>query len=169
MKLFKLLGLLALICLFAGSVHAVSRVGGGKVRSQSSGFEMLLPAEYFRVENLGTTAVLARGPIFFHGRMGRIEAFIRISEFMNDFSDARELSRNELEQRLQAAEWTHFQMPDACIAGFKNVNGPLISYIFTWGGGKGFVVNTSNLKNSDDSVQLMLQSLQLDPGSCAWK
>ncbi|KYG62472.1 hypothetical protein AZI86_16705 [Bdellovibrio bacteriovorus] len=169
MKKWASVFLAALTCFLADPSGAVSRVGGGKVRSQFSGFALTIPSEYFRVEASGENAVIARGPMFFGSATGRIEAFIRISEFSTYFADAQDLTADQLEQRLSKSGWIRVHWQGTCEKVFKNESGGVLSYVVTWGAGRGFVINASKLEYSERSIAAMLASLEIEPGSCAWK
>lgn len=166
MKKYFLLGLLFL----AQGTFAVSRVGGGKVQSQSSGFEMSVPLGYDRVESYGIDAVIAKGPQAYIRNQGVVELFVRIAEFEREFPDAKKMTAPELSQRFTLAGWqqvTEFNFP--CVLIFTRNQGSLVSYIATWGAGKGFVLNGPAMDSVDISMREMLGTLKLEAGSCSWK
>lgn len=158
------------ILFFIPGAFAVSRVGGGKVKSNSSGFEMTVPNAYARIEPYGQDKVIARGPQFFSANRGLVELFIRIAEFADEFPDAIPQTSSELALRFHLAGWSqHSTVNNSCVLMFSRRSSSLTSYILTWGSGKGFVLNGPGYEDVDQAMQSMIQTLQLDPGACAWK
>lgn len=157
------------LILFSLLSHAVSRVGGGKIQSQLSDFEMELPAEYQVLQQVGVEQVMARGPIMYSANGGYIDLKIFISEFVHYFKNIQHLNPEDLTKWMAQANWQEFATADHCVRGFKQTNNTLASYVFTWGSGKGFVLNMANVSVSDTTVQQMLSTLRLAPGACSWK
>ncbi len=164
----KLIFSISLLCLWADPSGAVSRVGGGKVRSQSSGFEMLTPKHFAHLKDIGAKAVRAEGPAVYISGHGVTNQFVDITEFRSDFSDLASMTRKELHARLSGSRWTELSDPLDCVLIMKNNNPQITAIIATWGNGKGFVLKGRNLPDVNTAMQEMLTTLSIEPGSCAW-
>ena len=159
----------SLLCLWAAPSGAVSRVGGGKVRSQSSGFELQTSQQFAQIKNIGAEAVRIEGPPVYIAGRGVAAQFVDITEFRSDFHDLADLNREELRQRLSNSLWQELSSPHECVLTMKNANPQIAAVIATWGDGKGFVLKGQRLPDVERAVQDMLSTLQIDPGACAWK
>lgn len=148
--------------------RAVSRVGGGKISSLSSGFEMIVPQNFTNLFATRTESVRAEGPpVYVYGR-GVTTQFVDITEFQDDFSDFTNYSALEIRQRLEKSNWRLVSESD-CILIMKNNDPKIVAYIGTWGMGKGFVLKGLNLPDVDQAMIGMLGSLRITTGSCTWK
>ena len=155
--------------LFTLGGHGVSRVGGGKIQSVDSEFEAELPPSYAQIIQSDAKRIIAKGPSMFAGSRGLIDLNLYISEFSEFFSELKDLGPQEFKDAMGINGWSEFGTFDACIVGLKQTNADLASYLFTWGAGKGFVINTPNVQPSDSTVHFILKSLRLMPGACSWK
>lgn len=164
----KLIFSISLLCLWADPSGAVSRVGGGKVRSQSSGFEMQTPQYFAQLKDIGTQAVRAEGPAVYISGRGVTNQFVDITEFRSDFPDLVSMNRAEIRQRLEASRWQELPASQGCVLVMKNANPQIAAVIATWGNGKGFVLKGRNLPDVNTAMQEMLTTLSIEPGSCAW-
>ena len=126
---------------FASLGNAVSRVGGGKIQSMKSGFELSV-APLFKTADVPQETVRCLGPIGmiqqgFQVNMG-IQYF-EVAEFSNEFSDATNLSKQDLVARFSKSEWKEIYSSE-CPLTMKLKNEAVTAYFVTWGNGKGFVM-----------------------------
>lgn len=148
--------------------EAVSRVGGGKVKSQSSGFELELPAPFTYSEDIAGLRVKALGPVVFVANKGMISQYVEISEFHDDFAEVVNLSAQELNTRFTTNNWTALGNSRECVLILRNQSPSIAAYIVTWGSGKGLVLKGPRLPDVEKAMQSMLESLSIT-GGCAWK
>lgn len=166
----RIVKIISVIILGVSSGQAVSRVGGGKVRSQSSGFEATLPNLFGQLTPLSSDSVRAMGPAVYIAGFGPSTQFVDISEFASEFPDGVLLSREDLRQRFLAAEWTEGSMTEACVLQLQNrSSNQVAAMIVTWGQGRGFVLKGPRLPEVEAAMQSILQSLKLDVAGCSWK
>ncbi|WP_413586244.1 hypothetical protein [Bdellovibrio sp. HCB274] len=147
---------------------AVSRVGGGKINSLSSGFEMDAPESFLNIKATGRDSVRAEGPPTYVMGRGVMTQFIDIGEFRNEFPDFVDYSANDIQSRLERSAWSVVSNSD-CILIMKSNDPQITAYIATWGLGKGFVLKGRSLPDVDKAMTGFINSLVLTPGSCAWK
>ncbi|MEK2689820.1 hypothetical protein [Bdellovibrio sp. GT3] len=164
----KTLLAITLLIAWTSLSRAVSRVGGGKISSLSSGFEMIVPQNFTNLFATRTESVRAEGPpVYVYGR-GVTTQFVDITEFQDEFADFTNYSALEIRERLEQSKWRLVSESDCAII-MKNNDPKIVAYIGTWGAGKGFVLKGLNLPDVDQAMIGMLGSLRVTPGSCAWK
>lgn len=157
------------VLLLALSASAVSRVGGGKVRSNSSGFEIQVPKSYGKTKEQAD-GVTALGPNVYVAGQGLVPEYVNISEFYLEFPDLVTYSPEELETRLTANRWEVIPAEaHSCIVSLRFASNQIVVYALTWGNGKGVVMKAPKVGATEDAIKEMLATLTLDPGSCAWK
>lgn len=164
----KLLLTLSFLCLWTDLSGAVSRVGGGKVSSQSSGFQMQVPPHFSNLKSIGNAAVRAEGPAVYKSGIGVTSQFVDITEFQSEFPDLTDYRREQIQQRLSESRWQEVSSHQDCALIMKSTNSQIVAIIATWGKGKGFVLKGPRLSEVDRAMQEMLSTLTLEPGSCAW-
>lgn len=151
---------------FAG---AVSRIGGGKIQSVSSGFEMNVnllfsPADIQNdsVRCLGPISVIQRGA---NATMGT--QYFEVSEFAREFPDATSANSQELITRFEKSGWKA-QPSENCNTVLRLRTDGAVAYIVTWGSGKGFVMKGTPTAQTEQAMREALLSLKIN-GGCAWK
>ncbi len=155
----------ALLALHAA---AVSRVGGGKVRSNSSGFEIQIPNSYSRTAERAE-AVTALGPNVYVAGQGLVPEYVTISEFYAEFPNLVQYSAAQLEAHLTARNWELVPLDgDNCVSALRFASRQVIVYALTWGNGKGVVLKAPQVGQTENAIKQMLSTLALDNGSCAW-
>ncbi len=162
--------LLIITLLIAGTTlaRAVSRVGGGKINSLSSEFEMVIPQAFMNLSATGSQSVRAEGPpVYVLGR-GVTQQFVDVTEFKDEFADFTNYSALEIRDTLEQSSW-RVVSENGCALIMKNNDPRIVAYIGTWGAGKGFVLKGYNLPGVDQAMIDLLGSLKITPGSCAWK
>lgn len=164
----KLLLITAILTAWATLSGAVSRVGGGKISSQSSGFEMVAPQNFTTLAMIGADSVRAEGPPTFVLGRGVVNQFVDITEFQDEFPDFANYSALEINQRLASSAW-RLVSDSNCVLIMKNNDPQVVAYIATWGAGKGFVLKGRNLPDVDQAMVDLLGSLKITPESCSWK
>lgn len=156
------------VALLALNCFAVSRVGGGKVRSNSSGFEVQIPKSYAKTIERAET-VTALGPNVYVAGQGLMPEYIEISEFSAEFPNLVNYSEEQLENRLTANSWEVIPgANESCVAGLRFASNQVVVYALTWGSGKGVVLKAPRLGGTEEAMKEMLATLVLDTGSCAW-
>lgn len=156
------------VALLALNCFAVSRVGGGKVRSNSSGFEIQIPKSYGKTTERAKT-VTALGPNVYVAGQGLMPEYINISEFSDEFPDVVNYSAEQLKKRLIANNWEVVPVAsESCVIGFRFASNQVVVYALTWGAGKGIILKAPRVGGTENSMLEMLATLSLEPGSCAW-
>jgi hypothetical protein len=155
--------------LIAATSLGVSRIGGGKVSSMSSQFEMTVSESFFDIQQIGSV-VMANGPfgMFSGGQMA--QQFLQIREFSDLFSSAANLNRQETEAYFTSRGWQHEALlSNSCIDIYSYKNNSTAGFVATWGAGKGLHV----VGPLTDLVMFALEdswkTIALQPGACSWK
>jgi hypothetical protein len=161
--------LICLLLIWTTEGFSVSRVGGGKVRSNSSGFELSTPRDFAQIRPLNDEALRVMGPVVATITTGFIQQYVEVSEFRNEFADATQLSATDLKKRFTAQKWTDHKSHTGCVVLLKSSQNGVFAWIATWGQGKGVVLKGLALPDIDNAMTAMIQSLSLDEGACAWK
>lgn len=163
----------ALLCTIAiilsGSLsQAVSRVGGGKVRSASSGFELTLPFPFIQIGLLSADAVRAMGPMAYLAGKGLSQQFIDVLEFENDFKDKGQYSREDLRRDFISNSWTEMNTSN-CVLHFMKENGSIIAHVVSWGSGRGYILRGPLTSDVSQAMNSALKSQQRVSAECLWK
>lgn len=145
----------------------VSRIGGGKVGSLSSNFEMEVAAPFTDLKQLSET-VLANGPPGI-GPNGFSSQFIEIREFREYFSEIENSSKLETQTFFAARGWEQNQSIKTCVEAYAFENATATGAALTWGSGKGVILQGPATANVKIAIQQMIVTLKLLPGACAWK
>lgn len=158
-------------CLAFWGLHAnaVSRVGGGKIRSNSSGFETAVPESFALIEVSTENSLRASGPPVVTRESGITRQYVEIVEFNQEFPDAVNLSEQELQSRFSKSGWTATHIDERCALAISSSNGQVTARIVTWGSGRGVVLKGPDLPGVQDAMTELLTNLKLDTGACAWK
>lgn len=160
--------LVGAIFLCALTSLGVSRVGGGKVSSLSSQFEMVVPEPFSNLEQIDQM-VIANGPLM-GGHGIPTPLFLHIREFSDYYSDLRTLSRVELESYFLTRGFKKENLnTDPCLEIFSFENTTTTGAVATWGNGQGVTLTGANAEIVALTLRSALQSLVLNPGACAWK
>lgn len=160
--------ILATLLLFAVNSIGVSRIGGGKISSQSSLFQMEVPQSFGPLEQNGTV-ILAIGPIAFQAGQV-IRQFLQIREFTDYYKSLEKLDRGSVQEYFLRTGWdiVPFASNDCVdVYGYANSNSRV--FAATWGEGKGVTVVGPNTGLVQITQEQILQSLNLEPGACSWK
>lgn len=161
--------LLCLVILISSSLsNAVSRVGGGRIRSTASGFELTFPFPFVQLGLLSADAVRASGPMAYFAGQGLRQQFIDVLEFETDFKDKSQLSRENLRQEFTTAGWVEMNT-SSCVAHFKKENGSVIAHVVSWGSGQGYVLRGPLTAEVSQAMDAILKSQQRATAECLWK
>ncbi|MNL00397.1 hypothetical protein D3C87_1208300 [compost metagenome] len=161
--------LLCLIILVSSSLsNAVSRVGGGRVSSTSSGFELSVPFPFVQIGLLSADAVRASGPMAYFAEQGMRQQFIDVLEFESDFRDKSHHSRDDLRQEFISAGWVNLET-SSCVAHFKKENGSVIAHVVSWGSGQGYILRGPYTADVSQAMDAILKSQQRVSAECLWK
>ena len=159
------------ICSALWALHAgaVSRVGGGKIRSNSSGFETEIPESFALIESSTDNSLRASGRPVLTRENGLTRQYVEIVEFDQEFPDAVGLSALELQSRFSKAGWTPVPANEHCALAISSSNNRVTARIVTWGSGRGFVLKGPALPDVQKVMAELISNMKLDNGACAWK
>jgi len=160
--------LFALFLCWSISGHAVSRVGGGKIQSHTSGFELTVPAPFDDLQTY-QQGIVARGPSTISPQLGMIRQFIEISEFSGEFKDAVLLSKSELVDRMSKSKWLEVPASISCAVELRLGSGNVAASLVTWGQGRGFVIKGPRSPQVERTIQAILKSVKTIHGACTWQ
>lgn len=168
MTLTKSKIILPLLMLVTSHGHAVSRVGGGKVSSAASGFELTVPSPFIQLGALSSDSVRAIGPTFFINGQGLRKLFIDILEFSTDFSSLANISRDDLRREFLTAGWTE-ENTHGCSVHFKMEGASVVAHVVSWGSGKGYILHGLLLSDVAKTMDEIVGSQQRASEECQWK
>ena len=146
----------------------VSRVGGGKIQSVPSGFEITIPNPFSNIKE-SSNGLRAVGPIALVPAQGLQRQFIEISEFAADFPDTVSLGRESLMKRLLQSKWIEFRSSHECVLALKSHENGVFALLLTWGDGKGFTLKGPLSTEVEEAATKVVSSLVLDSEVCSWK
>jgi len=154
--------------LIAVTSLGVSRIGGGKISSASSQFEMTVSEFFFDIQQI-SSMVVANGPFsMFGGQMG--QQFLQIREFSDLFSSAANLNRQETEAYFTSRGWQReAQHSNSCIDIYSYKNNSTAGFVATWGAGKGLNVVGPLTDLVVFALEDSWKTITLQPGACSWK
>jgi hypothetical protein len=155
------------VLLSALAVHAVSRIGGGKVSSVDSGFEIKVAQPFLGLDQL-QDIIMANGPIGFNNNQ-LVSQFILIKEFSVQFEDLKNESRESIKDFFRKASWTSILSTNPCVEAFTYTNDSTTGTAMTWGDGKGIILQGPATPMVEQAIEETRQSAALVPGACAWK
>lgn len=161
--------ILPLLMLVAASLgNAVSRVGGGKVSSTVSGFELTVPSPFIQLGALSSDAVRAMGPAAYINGTGLRKLFIDILEFASDFSSLANASRDDLRREFLSAGWAEENTSD-CSVHFKKQGDSVVAHVVSWGSGKGYILRGLFIEDVATAMDEIVRSQQRVSTECVWK
>jgi hypothetical protein len=160
--------LVATLLLFAVNSIGVSRIGGGKISSQTSLFEMEVPQSFGQIEQNGNV-VIAMGPLAVQPGQA-VRQFLQIREFTDYYLSIAKLDRASVQAHFVASGWDIVPFAsDDCVDVYAFSNTNTRGFAATWGEGKGVTVVGPNTGLVQVTQEQVLQSLKLDAGACSWK
>jgi hypothetical protein len=148
--------------------EAVSRVGGGKVCSTISGFELSVPSPFVQLGSVSPDVVRASGPKTYVNGQGIRQQFIDIVEFETDFKDLSFKTRDELRQEFLSAGWTEMET-SSCVVHLAKENGSVIAHIVSWGSGQGYILRGPFTNEVSLAMDAILKSQRRASVDCSWK
>jgi hypothetical protein len=158
---------LILPLLVAAHAFGVSRIGGGKVSSQESGFALEMASPFLTLDQYGNS-VLAQGPMAIaQGR--NISQYVQVSEFADFFKNLKSEARDGVRNFFAKNAWDPVPSPNACVEIYTYANTSATGTVLIWGADKGVVLQGPATPQVLDAIQKTANSLQLQPGACAWK
>lgn len=163
----KNLLLLSFLTFFAATSLGVSRVGGGKISSSESLFELQMAAPFLGIEDYKDT-VIAMGPKGFSATQF-ISQFIQVREYASRFNKLVTDSRRDTKSFFLSQNWDAFVTTQDCIDAYSYTNSTATSIALTWGQGKGVILEGPATPMVRDAIEKTVQSLTLLPGACSWK
>lgn len=151
--------------LFTFCSWGVSRVGGGKVRSQFSGFELSVP-DYFVLSDADSSKVRGSGgPLIL--RNGTVtQEFFEISEVRSIFPMITSMSLENTKSFFHV--WSVVSHK-GCVLIFKLNGQNAFSYLATWGNGKGLVISSLESERLEKDLSSAIKEMIVQPEACAWK
>jgi hypothetical protein len=158
---------LALLSCWSIQCIAVSRVGGGKIQSHFSGFELTITAPFDKLLDY-QGGIVANGPNTFSPQLGIFRQFIEVSEFSSEFPDAIHLDKKSLTDRLSKSNWVENPSSISCAVELRQNHASVIAYLVTWGEGKGFVIKGPRSPQVETAMRAILASLKIENGACTW-
>jgi phosphoribosylformimino-5-aminoimidazole carboxamide ribonucleotide (ProFAR) isomerase len=169
MKTFLLIATIILTKTSVG--NAVSRVGGGKVSSQQSDFEMTFNLSFQQLDQNGKSVKGIGSVVFASLGIGSqpITQFYELTEFADEFPDAVTLTKSELIERFSKSQWHEVPSPSACAVLLRTNNRGVIAYIMNSGEGKGFVLKGTNTPETELLMENAIKTLVISEGGCKWK
>lgn len=161
--------LLSIFILLLSTVHSwgVSRVGGGKISSTHSLFEMEIPAQFSDIEQ-GQDFVLANGPRSFGSRQ-RVLQFIQVREFTSSFDTPEATDRGTIKKFFEDRQWDPYPVTESCVEAFAYTTATTTGLALSWGQGKGIILEGPLTPLVQQAMDEAIQSLKLLPGACSWK
>lgn len=160
--------IVATLLLFAVNSIGVSRIGGGKISSQTSLFQMEVPQSFGQLEQNGGV-IIAVGPIAFQSGQA-IRQFLQIREFSDYYLSLAPLDRGSVQAHFVSTGWDIVPFAaDPCVDVYAFSNANTRGFAATWGDGKGVTVVGPNTGLVQVTQEQVLQSLHLDAGACSWK
>jgi len=153
--------------LWASAAFSASRIGGGIL--WDDGFFMSVPTSAVHVETLPNEVVRLRSLTLIGGNSGppTVPLPVIVSLLRDEIPEmAAETNRNQFHQHFEQLEWTHEDHPLPCVELFSKNNDGYLTLIMGWGG-KGVMLRGQAILY--ETLNEMIQSLQLNEGSCGWK
>lgn len=151
----------------AASSLGVSRVGGGKISSSESLFELQMAAPFLGLEEY-KDAVIAIGPKGFSSTQ-LISQFIQVREYSSRFHNLAKGDRQDTKNFFTGQQWDVFTKVPDCIEAYSYTNDTATSITMTWGQGKGVILEGPATPTVRQAMETTVQSLTLLPGACSWK
>lgn len=147
--------------------HAAGRVGGGKLSNDDDLYQTKLPAAFSEYEIFDETVRLV-GPMATLTTGVSSPQFIEVYRFVNE-SPIKGNSRQVVEDFYTQNSWQKIGHTDLCIDVYVKKNVSAITYVAVWGNQAGVVLVGQNNKLTGQSINQMIQNIELLPGACSWK
>ncbi|MBO9666261.1 MAG: hypothetical protein J7501_05560, partial [Bdellovibrio sp.] len=163
-------GLLFVLLTLPTWSFAVSRVGGGKVRSLNSGFELNVQSP-FMVATLEKESVRCLGPDAItvnNGTLISLNQYFEITEFNNEFENVNSLDKEQLIHRFQDSGWSEQSSSMSCALSMRYEQDGAVAYFITWGKGKGLAIKGTDTSDTVKMIENALKTLQV-PTGCEWR
>lgn len=167
-SLLARLFLSTLTLLIASQGLSVSRVGGGKVSSTSSGFDMEIPSLFFSIKPWGTEGIRADGPPIMLGA-GLTSQFMDVLEFQNEFSQMVTLTPAELRTQFLSLGWVEQPSTIPCAIHFYGRSSNMTAHVLSWGNGRGVVLRGLATNQVTAGLTQALATLTRHSQECSWK
>ena len=161
---------LILIILPLGA-HAISQVGSRSIGSQTDFFELFLPLDSPRFNELQNSELNVFGQYL--DPANPIPAPVQYSfyfiPFINEFSEDLFKDFTEGQWRLWFEKQGYMEvLSDGCRLSFIRLNANSIEGVSTWGRRRGVVIFGEKSKWVQRNILTMLQDLKLKQGACGW-
>lgn len=158
------------IILAAATSAAVSRVGGGSVSSQRTGFSARLPAENLIVgEERGEDGLLVlKGHPFMTGK-GLREQWLLLQDFDRQYLSLKEKSLEALQQELRNRGYSMTGVTEDCVYFWRKETPGTRILLAVWGPGRGLSMTGTDTTLTREAQRLLVETLTLQGGSCGWK
>lgn len=163
----KRLLLYSSILLTALHCGAVSRVGGGKISSVSSGFTLSIPSTY-KLEDT-RSGVQAIGDTAYVVGVGFATQVFEVTELRETFPQHTSLGKEALLKELTTQGWREVQSPYPCAVAVTKYANNIVAYLVSWGHGNGFVMKGLLTRTTIQAMSDGVQSLKLNEENCSWK
>lgn len=164
--------------LVTSPAFAISRVGTCGVYDSLEGFQVKEMPEGFRdIRNIGQGGVLTRGVrrnISLQIPGNGIDDFpfqeIRIFPIRFEYPELIGLGRSDVNLVLSSrgAQWDFQSVPNPQLLILSTVNTGLRTTIVAWGRGIGIVIHSALNPESDQAVQHILTTIEVEPRGMQW-
>lgn len=152
------------------SSSGVSKIGGGKIASSPSQFVMNIPQMFDSTNAREAQQLLLEGPPSTSPSDGFRPQTILVREFSFHLPRLVDVDLAGTQQFFTDNAWTAWEPtePD-CRIGYMKMNNTNITYIATWGHGRGVVISGPRTQQVRKAVVEMADSIEIAEGACGWK
>lgn len=159
--------LLSLLLGIASSSPAATRIGGGKIYSDTSMASFDIDDSFpFRTETQEQGAILNS----FTGASGRLNReTIWVDEILLDHPNIGSLTQDQVRDLFENTyDYTAIFHSDACVVGFYKYSQNTHTFVLTWGKGRGFKLVGTEADFTRRAILRMVRTVKLEPGACSW-
>ncbi len=171
MKLI-LSAILAVVMFWPPGSQGISHVGGGGkiLRNTETGFEGTLNAKFVQLQQLTEDTIYVRiqdTGIFSGGFLGLPSALF-ISDLHVNLPEFSQFTKDQWILWSKEKGWKAVSSNN-CILQFTKTQENTVSWILSWGPGRGLVLRGESSAELTYIVNAFIQSIQIFPGACQWE
>ena len=158
--------------MFASFAHAVSQVGGGKLRNMDEGYETPLAPKFQRYDRGSADEIRFHGPMAI---MPASAGLIPVPQMINvyllreTFPDLGPIGSDEFETFFITRGWSMREHANECVKVFSKSNASGITWALGWGQGRGIVLAGQRTTDVSEGIESMVRQLELLDGACKWQ
>lgn len=167
--MFKQFFILLAVTFVAVSAGAISRSGGGRLKSTELGFETVAPETFVRsnpVANAGlrlwSNEYMPGGPVF------SADSYLEVRDYKSEFSELEKLDRTDTASGFAKQSWIKGPQPDPCVDRYQRDSATVTAVALVWGSGRGIVILGGTSVAAKDAIDEIANGLVLTSGSCGW-